>query len=337
MTNHNCRTYNLEWDWHWKAPRAQNGTRLMESYLEQFILHLETEKGYAGNTLMAYRNDLSQFHQFVINARPYITSWARVDSLLIQAYLMDLKARKYSSASIARKMAALKSFYFYLTEIRVTATNPTLELEAPRVDKIPPRALTPEQVTLLLNTPAEPTPKGLRDRAMLEVMYATGLRVTELVSLQVTDANMETGTLYVGSGMHRRMLPLTNPAQTALSIYLARARSEYGADPDRGPLFVNPRGDALTRQGVWLILKLYVERAGIDAAVTPHSLRHAFASHRLQEGSSLRDVQRLLGHAHLSTTQMYSRSQLPAVVPTQKNEHEPKPESETEISETQNV
>lgn len=288
----------------------------MEEQIEQFIQYLATERGCAGNTLMAYRNDLMQFYQFVMNTRSYVSSWARVDSLLIQAYLMDLKARGYSTSSVARKMAALKSFYFYLTETRVTAVNPTLELETPHVEKMPPRIMTPEQVTALLNVPADPTPKGLRDRAMLEVMYATGLRVTELVSMQMSDVNMEAGTLSAGSGARRRTLPLTNSAHTALGIYLARARSQYGAPADEGPLFVNPYGETLTRQGVWLILKHYVERAGIDSAVTPHSLRHAFAKHRLQEGSSVRDVQRLLGHANPSTTLIYNAAQLPAVIET---------------------
>jgi len=284
----------------------------LESQIEQFIQYLATEKGYAGNTVMAYRNDLSQFHQFVMTVRPYLSSWARVDMLLIQAYVLDLKARKYSVASVARKVAALKSFYFYLTEKNVMASNPTLDLEAPRVSKQPPRALSQQQVTMLLGAPAEPTPKGLRDRAMLEVMYATGLRVTELVTLDIRDVDLAHSKLKIGSGARRRSVTLTEAAQNALLAYIGRARGNYGAPPENGPLFVNPRGGALTRQGVWLILKQYVARAGIPTAVTPHSLRHSFATHRLQEGSSVQEVQRMLGHAHPSSTQVY-RSQLPAL------------------------
>lgn len=292
----------------------------MEQDIEQFIQYLAAEKGYAGNTLVAYRNDMRQFYLFVLNTRPDIASWARVDSMLIQAYLLDLRARAYSTASVARKIAALKSFYFYLTEMRVVAVNPTIELEPPRVTKTPARALSAEQVTALLNAPAEPTPKGLRDRAMLEVMYATGLRVTELVTLKLADYTAETGTLRVGQGPHERTVPLPSAAQTAVDVYLARARSGLGAPPEDGALFVNPRGEPLTRQGVWLILKQYVARAGIGAVVTPHSLRHAFAVHRLDEGASLQDVQRLLGHAHLSTTHLYHRSQLPALTESSKIE-----------------
>lgn len=277
----------------------------MEEQIEQFIEYLATQKHYAGNTLMAYRNDLLQFHQFVLNLRPYTSSWARVDSLLMQAYLLDLKAREYSTASVARKVAALKSFYFYLTEMRVMATNPTLDLDPPRVNKQPPRALTEAQVTALLSAPAEPNAKGLRDRAMLELMYATGIRVSELISLDIRNWNEEEANLRIGEGSHERVVQLTERSQNALREYVNRARAGYGTPADHGPLFVNPRGDQLTRQGVWLILKQYVEQAGIATSVTPHSLRHSFAAHRLAEGASLEQVQRMLGHAHLTTTLVY--------------------------------
>lgn len=277
----------------------------MEQHIEQFIEYLATQKHYAGNTLMAYRNDLLQFYQFVMNLRPYTSSWARVDSLLMQAYLLDMKAREYSAASIARKIAALKSFYYYLTEMRVMVSNPTLDLDAPRVNKQPPRALTDAQIVSLLHAPSDPNPKGLRDRAMLEVMYATGIRVTELVALDVRDVNFEAGTLRIGTGTRERSVPLTEGASRALREYITRARAGYGVPPEQGPLFLNPRGMKLTRQGVWLILKQYVKQVGIETTVTPHSLRHSFAAHRLREGSTLQEVQRMLGHAHLTTTQVY--------------------------------
>lgn len=277
----------------------------MESQIAQFIEYLATQKQYARNTLTAYRNDLLQFHQFVMNMRSYVSSWARVDSLLMQAYLLDLKQREYSPSSIARKIAAIKSFYFYLTEMRVMASNPTLDLDAPRVNKAPPRALTEAQVSALLHAPAEPNAKGLRDRAMLELMYATGIRVTELVTLDVRDVDTEAGVLKIGSGPRARTVALTPGAQNALREYMERARAGYGAPADEGPLFVNPRGEKLTRQGIWLILKQYVTQAGIETAVTPHSLRHSFAAHRLADGSTLQEVQRMLGHAHLTTTQVY--------------------------------
>lgn len=277
----------------------------MEAQIEQFIEYLATQKHYARNTLMAYRNDLLQFYQFVMNTRAYLSSWARVDSLLMQAYLLDLRARSYSTATVARKIAALKSFYFYLTEMRVMVSNPTLDLDPPHVSKLPARALTQEQVSALLHAPAEPNPKGLRDRAILEVMYATGIRVTELVTLDVRDVLLNDGALRIGSGDKARVVPLTAGALNALREYIERARGGYGAAVEQGPLFVNPRGEHLTRQGVWLILKQYVKQAGILTPVTPHSLRHSFAAHRLADGSTLQEVQHLLGHAHPTTTLAY--------------------------------
>src|SRR5919202_4582764 len=170
----------------------------MEEQILAFIEYLARRKHYAGNTLAAYRQDLFQFHQFVTGERPHLASWARVDPLLLQAFLLQLKAREYSPASIARKIAAIKSFYFYLFEEHAIAANPTVELDAPRVTKRIPQPLTEAQVNALLAAAAETTPKGYRDRAMLEVLYATGVRVTELVTLQIDDLDLETATLRVG-------------------------------------------------------------------------------------------------------------------------------------------
>jgi len=169
----------------------------MEEQIRAFIAYLATHKRYAANTLAAYRNDLLQFFQFISAERPHLSSWARVDSLLLQAYLLHLRARAFSPASIARKIASVKSFYFYLFEQHAIVTNPTLTLEAPHVTKQPPRPLTQDQVNALLAAAAEPTPKGYRDRAMLELLYATGVRVTELVSLPLEAADLEAGTLRV--------------------------------------------------------------------------------------------------------------------------------------------
>lgn len=280
----------------------------MEEQIEAYIEYLAAEKHYAGNTLLAYHNDLLQFYQFILNERPHLSAWSRVDSLLLQAYLLQMRARSYSTASIARKIAAVKSFYYYLVETHQIASNPTLGLEAPKVTKNPPRALTEEEVTALLAAPAEPTPKGIRDRAILEVLYASGVRVTELISLEVNAVDPETGILTVGEGAKSRVILLSERALSALRDYLTKSRGLYKVDADVGALFVNPRGEALTRQGVWLIMKQYVKQAGIERPVTPHSLRHSFAAHRLEGGEELQELQRMLGHAHLSTTQVYNRT-----------------------------
>ncbi len=281
----------------------------MDEHINAFIQHLSAHKRYSANTLSAYRNDLGQFFQFVTIERPHLTSWARVDSLLLQAYLLRLRARNYSPASIARKVAAIKSFYFYLLEQQLIAVNPTLELDAPKVTKQPPHPLTVDQVNALLSAAIEATPKGYRDRALMELLYASGVRVTELVMLDVESVDLENCVLRVGreGEMHARSLPLNERAVGALRVYIEKGRAAFQAAAEVDALFLNPRGEPLTRQGVWLILKRYVKQAGIECEVTPHSLRHSFAAHRLQNGERVQDLQRLLGHAHLSTTQVYSR------------------------------
>ncbi len=280
----------------------------MEEHIYAFIDHLATQRRYASNTLLAYRNDLLQLCQFVQAERPGIASWSQADAPLLQAFLLQMKARDYSPASIARKIAAVKSFYFYLGENSVIASNHAEALEAPAVPRHPLRPLTPEQVTLLLDSASDMNPKGTRDRAMLEVLYAAGLRVTELVTLDVDSLDLFGSTLRINSPEGARVLTLPPRALDALGTYLEKGRPSLNAPENAGPLFVNSRGLRLTRQGVWLILKDYVKRVGIEGEVTPHSLRHAFAAHRLAEGESVQDLQRLLGHAHLSTTLAYSRA-----------------------------
>jgi integrase/recombinase XerD len=280
---------------------------LMEEQIYAFIEHSAAQRGYAANTLAAYRNDLVQFYQFLSIERPHLSSWARVDTLLLQGFLLHLKARAYSAASIARKVAALKSFYFYLFENQQIPTNPTANLDAPPVLRNLPRPLTEDQVYKLLAVVSEASPKGYRDRAMLELLYAAGLRVTELVTLPVHALDLQLRTLRVDGAEGARVLSLSQRALDALRAYLDKGRSGLKAQEGSGTLFVNSRGEQLTRQGVWLIIKNYAKRAGIDAEITPHSLRHSFAAHRLAQGERIQDLQRLLGHAHLSTTLVYGR------------------------------
>lgn len=279
----------------------------MEEQILSFIDYLATQRRYAPNTLLAYRNDLVQLLQFIHGERPHISAWARVDGLLLQAFLLRMKARDLSAASIARKIAAIKSFYFFLLENAQLVSNPAQDLEAPAVPKQLPHALSPQQVASLLDAASDSTPKGIRDRAILEVLYAAGLRVSELVVVPLDAVDIQSGTLRVDGDEGARLLTLTPRATESLRTYLERSRPLL-ADGDGGLLFVNSRGTGLTRQGVWLILKEYVRRAKMEGDVTPHSLRHAFAAHRLAQGERVQDLQRLLGHAHLSTTLVYSRA-----------------------------
>jgi integrase/recombinase XerD len=279
----------------------------MEDQIQAFLAHLSTQRHYAANTLSAYRVDLLQLYQFVCLQRPHISSWARVDSLLLQAFLLHLKARAYSSASVARKIAAVKSFYFYLLENGQIAGNPTLSLDVPQVPKHSPRPLSEEQVQKLLGAVSETSPKGYRDRAILELMYTAGLKVTELVTLPLRAVDPQTRLLRVEGADGARLLGMSEHALDAVRLYLDKGRSALKGPDDSGPLFVNPRGRQMTRQGIWLIIKNYAKRAGIAGEITPHSLRHTFAAQRLAQGERIQDLQRLLGHAHLSTTQVYGR------------------------------
>jgi integrase/recombinase XerD len=280
----------------------------MEEQINEFLVSLQEHRGYARNTVEAYRNDLNQFLNFVGNERPHLTQWSRVDKPLLLEFIKDLTAREYTPSSVARKVAVLKTFYHFLMEQNLVSEDPTATLGSPKVQKRLPQILTPDEVDRLLGTPAKhSTPKGFRDRAILELLYASGVRVTELVSLDVDAVDLDAKTVRCkGRGAKLRVIPISERAANALSDYLERGRSVLVTRDERA-LFVNAHGERLTRQGLWLIIKEYVEEAGIETAVTPHTLRHSFAVHQLNKGEDLHNVQRLLGHANITTTQMYAR------------------------------
>jgi len=206
-------------------------------------------------------------------------------------------------------VAAVKSFFKFLEDIGQISTNPAKELETPRAEKHLPATISAEDVDRLLAAPSDDTPAGLRDRAMLELLYATGLRVSELVSLNVNDVDLDEGTVRcMGKGKKERVLPLYEKARYALYRYLEHGRPQLlGKDNRQDALFLNRRGTRLTRQGLWLIIKRYVEQIGITQNVTPHTLRHSFATHMLRGGADLREVQQMLGHANITTTQIYTQ------------------------------
>jgi integrase/recombinase XerD len=281
----------------------------MEEQISEFLAFLRDDKGYARNTVEAYRNDLSQFLNFAANERPHLTNWGRVDKPLLLEFITHLKDRGYTASSVARKVAVLKTFYHFLTERNIVGEDPTATLGSPKVQKRLPQILPPDEVDRLLAAPANhSTPKGFRDRAILELLYATGVRVTELVSLDVDMVDLAGRMAYCrGEGAKRRAIPVSERAAAALIDYVERGRPAFTAGSDENALFVNPHGERLTRQGLWLIIKEYVKEAGITAPVTPHTLRHSFAVHQLNHGADLENVQKLLGHANITTTQMYVR------------------------------
>jgi integrase/recombinase XerD len=285
----------------------------MEDRIGHFLHFLSAEKGASENTVAAYRNDLSQFNTFLstLNLNGDNPDWNCVKKDTIVAYVLELKDRRYAEASVARKVAAVKSFFQFLQAEGCIRGNPTETLESPRVGKSLPRPLTVRQVDELLEQPAKrKTPEALRDRAMLELLYATGLRVTELVSLNLDSISLDSrspSARCLGKGAKERAVPIHEQALRALVAYLNDGRSRMVKNKKERALFVNRRGERLTRQGFWLILKQYARAAGLEEPVTPHSLRHSFATHMLRGGAPLRSVQELLGHANLSTTQVYTQ------------------------------
>ena len=283
----------------------------MKQDIESFLNYLTVEKGFSGNTIAAYHNDLSQLLSFAeekIAQRSVMPSWAGFSRQDMLSYLLNLKERGYVVTTVARKVAAAKSFFnFMLAEGRVKE-NPMENISSPKVGKPLPDAISIAQVRRLLAQPAGlDTPEAKRDRAMLELLYASGMRVSELVSLNLNDIN--TGECYVrcfGKGNKERIVPIYPQAAQVVETYIKDVRPQIVRSSEEKALFLNQRGDRLTRQGLWQILKAYAKSAGLGKRVTPHTLRHSFATHMLSGGADLRSVQELLGHANISTTQIYT-------------------------------
>ncbi|MCH9037461.1 MAG: site-specific tyrosine recombinase XerD [Chloroflexi bacterium] len=283
----------------------------MKPAIDAFLNHLTVERGLSANTLFAYRNDLNQFLLFLqddLNHHEPITGWPQVSREVITRYGLDLRDRTFKDSTIARKVAAIKSFFAFLLEDGTLESSPTDNMTSPKVGRALPKALSVEEMTLLLQEAgSRRPPEGLRDRAMLELIYATGLRVTELVSLNVLDIDVQNNQVRcLGKGAKERILPIHQEAARAIEEYLADSRPKILRNWDESALFLNRRGDRLTRQGFWLILKGYARQANIDTPITPHVLRHSFATHMLRGGAPLRHVQEMLGHANISTTQVYT-------------------------------
>lgn len=280
----------------------------MKEQIQEFLKFLAVDKGYSENTQAAYRNDLSQFYAYV---EPRVSAWDKVDQNTILDYIMFMKAeQEYASSTVARKVAAIKSFFHYLADRGVIEDDPTATLDSPKVRKRLPKAISQDDMERLLGEPArKDTPKALRDRALLEVLYATGLRVTELVSLNVEDVNLASETVRVihPKNNRDRLVPVHRRALEPLRNYLEGGRVQLLRDPEEHALFLNHRGQRLTRQGLWLIVKHYVREVGIQEDVTPHTLRHSFAAHLLNQKADMEYVQELLGHANISTTQVYAQ------------------------------
>ena len=283
----------------------------MRDMVDSFLNHLVVERGFSQNTLEAYRNDLYQLSDDIQAHLPSLenTVWQKVDLDLLTSYVSSLRGKRgYRDSTIARKVAAIKSFFAFLVQEGQIEDDPTEFLISPRVGRHLPNFLTEEEMDRLLDNPSrQSTPDGVRDSAIRELRYATGLRVSELVSLNVQDMNFEDGyILCMGKGSKERMVYLYPKVKEILSDYLEQARPKLTARQEERALFLNRRGERLTRQWVWSIIKNSAKQAGIDKPLTPHVLRHSYATHMLRGGASLRHVQEMMGHASITTTQVYT-------------------------------
>jgi integrase/recombinase XerD len=279
----------------------------MIELIESFLNYLAVEKGYSEHTVAAYRNDLTGLADFA--RRQGITSWPDFNRQNMLSYLLDLKERGYVATTVARKVAAARSFFGFLMAEGTIKANPTENISSPSVGKALPKPIPVNQVRLLLEQPAKlSTAEAKRDRAMLELLYASGMRISELVALNLGDVNTERDYFVrcFGKGRKERIIPLYEQIAMTVKKYVDEDRPKLAHGKKENALFLNARGERLTRQGFWQKLKEYAKSAGLGDKISPHTLRHSFATHMLSGGADLRSVQELLGHANISTTQVYT-------------------------------
>ncbi|MCX6003003.1 MAG: site-specific tyrosine recombinase XerD [Chloroflexi bacterium] len=279
--------------------------------IKKFLTYLRAEKGLADNTLFAYQNDLAQLANFVeeeANKEGAIPSWTWFSRQALMRYLLSLREKRYAATTRARKLATARSFFKFLVAEGIIKEDPTQNMESLNVGRSLPKPISINQVRALLEQPAKSTtPEAKRDSAMLQLLYASGMRVSELMSLNVEDVNTVDGDVRCfGKGRKERIIPIHKQAAAAVEEYVRDARPHLAHNKEEKALFLNRRGGRLTRQGFWQILKQYAKQAGLTVPVTPHTLRHSFATHMLSGGADLRAVQELLGHANISTTQVYT-------------------------------
>jgi len=275
-----------------------------DALLDSFLLHLTTERRLSGNTLASYAADLRRFSAFLADRGIDARSFTRPGFL---DYLTSLREEGLSARSTARHVSTTRSFFRFLVREGVLAASPVSEVKAPRIGRPLPKYLTLTQVERLLNAPDGRTPEGIRDRAMLTLMYASGLRASELVTLRLENVDANAGFLYVlGKGGKERVVPVAEAALAALAGYMAAARPGFLGKRVSSALFLSRRGKQITRQTLWNRIRRWALSAGIEERISPHTLRHSFASHLLAGGADLRAVQAMLGHADIATTQIYT-------------------------------
>ena len=278
----------------------------MKKQIKSFLEFLKEEKKMSLNTLQSYERDVLQFEKYLDENK---ISYNRVKTEDVKEYLKYLQEVGKKTSSISRSLASIRSFYQYEVKNKKVKVNPTESVQAPKVEKHAPSILSSQEIELLLNQPQNIDLKGTRDKAMLEFAYATGMRVTEIISLNIEDVNIDEGTVVCKTATKNRTIPLGSLSLKALKEYIEQARPVLVRNEEEKALFVNINGRRLTRQGFWKIIKYYKEQAHITKEITPHVLRHSFATHLLQNGADLKSIQTMLGHSDISSTQVYMQFQ----------------------------
>lgn len=276
----------------------------MGNHIDAFILYLHNMKKTSENTEMSYRRDLYKVQVFMENRG--IGDVNDITKNDLNAYVESMEAQKFAAATISRNIASLKAFFHYLVKEEIVTEDIAEELKAPKIEKKIPEILTMDEVIRLLDQPKGDSPKEIRDKAMLELLYATGIRVSELISLKVSDVNLKMGYILCRDANKERIIPFGKEAKNALVKYLDKTREEMIGGNDSDVLFSNCSGQAMSRQGFWKLIKYYAKKADIKSEITPHTLRHSFAAHLVENGADLRSVQEMLGHSDISTTQIYA-------------------------------
>lgn len=273
--------------------------------INEFVDYLTNVKRASKNTIASYKRDLVKLNNFLTDSG--YGDWKQITNTNLNSYVLMLEKQGMSTATVSRNIASIKAFFLYLLKQGVISEDPSDTLKPPKIEKKAPVILTVEEINLLLEQPSGNTPKDIRDKAMLELLYATGIRVSELIGLKVRDVNLAMNFLQCHDGNKERIIPFTNETREALENYLHNAR-EAMCKGEQEYLFTNCQGAPMTRQGFWKIIKYYSAKAGIKKDITPHTIRHSFAMHLVNNGADLKSVQEMLGHSDISTTQIYIKA-----------------------------
>lgn len=277
----------------------------MKCYIDEFVDYLQNVKKSSKNTVLSYKRDLQKFAHY--SEEMGVIDVAKINYSVLNAYILMMESESFAPSTISRNIATLKAFFGYLNKKHIIDTDPAELLRAPKIEKKVPEILTIDEVTLLLAQPCGDSNKEIRDKAMLELLYATGMRVSELISLKLSDINMSAGYVRCHDGSKERIIPFGSVAKQAMRAYLSGPRDTMVSEACQDYLFTNCNGQQMSRQGFWKVLKSYAKKAGVETDITPHTLRHSFAAHLVENGADLHSIQEMLGHSDVSTTQIYTK------------------------------